>query len=275
MYMSQETRKLITLVRFRIEALLEAELAENPSTRDIYRRVSQQNVDDSAFVAALGEEVQTLISSTSDVSIALAPRLCPVVAGLFWTQVTDQLIERTNCDFKNFGEFVTNRPGGLLRVSFTSSPVLSHNSPPELQQSPFQVENVAEQLSHKVLLPIREQFSRRPDFGYTAAWQVPLVVTAILTRGLPKLWAEMASVQLGVVPESQGFVSSIAMVTSFAAYFAWTAGLGIHMSLWPELAVEGLGSLLRNDSGVVEFQASAEFRKLLDINIPRAEGLAA
>jgi len=277
MYISEETQKLLTLVRFRIEALLEAELAENPTTCDTYRKVSEQNTDDVAFVARLGQEVQRVISSSSDVSIALAPRLCPVVAGLFWTQTTDQLIERSVCDFKNFGKFGTNRSGGALQVSFESSPVLSRNSAPEALKSPRQAESVADQLIHKVLPPIREQFLRRPDFGYDAAWEVPLVVTAILTRGLPTLWAAVPSfeLQLRGVPEDQGLVSSVAMVTSFAAYFAWTVGLGIHMSLWPELAIEGLGTLRRNDSGVIEFQASAGFRKLLDINITRAQGKAA
>jgi len=275
MHINEETRTLINILRFRVEALLEAELAANPITSETYRSVSERNAEDAVFVSALGQELGGIISSSEDFGVALAPRLCPVIAGLFWSQATNRLIDQSNCDFKNFGKLGANRSGGLVQVSFQESTVLGNNAVPETLLSTLRAESLAEDLTRQVFLPVREQLLRRPDFGYPAAWQIPLVVTALLTRGLPALWRLAPPSLPGGVVQDQGLISSIALLTSFATYLSWTVGLGTHMSLWPNLAVEGLGTLLRSDSGTVGFQANTDFRNLLSINIPRAEGRAA
>src|SRR4051794_32635134 len=105
-------------MKFRAIGLLHAELLHNSAIAAQYSELLHEPCEEDEFTLRVGQLALSKIKDRQSFGGTLATRLCPEFASIFWAHLSERLIEKQECDYKNFGVFRSSRATGQLRVSF-------------------------------------------------------------------------------------------------------------------------------------------------------------
>lgn len=123
-YVNDETRTLLKIMKFRAIGLWHGELMHNAATMESYSQLLHEPCDEDEFALRVGRLLLKSLQDGSTLGATLASRLCPEFASIFWAQLSDRLIGQQECDYKNFGIFRSSRATGQIRVAFEPSDVV-------------------------------------------------------------------------------------------------------------------------------------------------------
>jgi hypothetical protein len=265
-YLTDETRTLLTLMKFRAVGLIHGELFENPITAQQYDSLVAGNLDERRFTESVGALLVQTIKEGPAFSVSLPPRLFPELASILWQQVTDRLIEASQCEYNSFGAFRANLQGGILHVDFLPSAVARGDAPPESVTSGYGGEILVDEYCRSWMEPIRRSVLAWPPSVLAGEWGLPLIATTLLTRGLNNVWRNVLGILPARVEGDEDWLTLLAMGASFATYYAWNVAFGIALRAKSVLVLEGVGSFeIKGET--VEFKPTPQLFKLLRQNI--------
>lgn len=139
-YVNDETRTLLKIMKFRAIGLWHGELMHNAATMESYSQLLHEPCDEDEFALRVGRLLLKSLQDGSTLGATLASRLCPEFASIFWAQLSDRLIGQQECDYKNFGIFRSSRATGQIRVAFEPSDVVLRGALPESMLSTAEAE---------------------------------------------------------------------------------------------------------------------------------------
>ncbi|HXM60575.1 MAG TPA: hypothetical protein VN950_06935 [Terriglobales bacterium] len=289
MALNNETRTLMRLLKFRAIGLWHAELAHSPGTAKQYSALvgnpalSPTGPMDEGFTLGVGRLLLANVLERTRLGVSIAPRLCPELAEIFWAALSESLIERSVCDYKNFGIFRVSRATGKLHVVFEPSAVLNGRPLLEPQSSPYQDEQFVDEYTRRVMDPLLQEVQDYPDFGAVDQWRIPLIATWLLTKALDDILHSVVSSKeingiTGEMPRDvereRDWLTVVAMATGYASYYAWIIAFCVDLRTNSRISVDGIGRFQRTVERI-EFEPVAQLQRMLDVNIPMARQTAA
>jgi len=281
-YVNDETRALLIIMKFRAIGLLHGELMHNSATMKEYSELLHQPGEEDEFTLHVGQFALRKIKDRLSLGGTLATRLCPEFASIFWAQLSDHIIDKQTCDYKNFGIFRSSRATGQLRVSFDPSNVLANGELPDRMRSNVEVEQHVDDYCRAVMDLEAPRVAEWPDFGTFHEWRFPLMFTSLLVSSLDEIFRRVATSAeiIGLLEKprfsdkNHDWLSVFALAAAYSSYYAWANAFGMTLHTGSAIEVDGIGRFYEAHLKI-QFEAHAKFQTLLDANIPMTKSIAA